>query len=779
MKPPSRLRSRYSGLSLLSVAISVPIYLSLRAGRNDLAKPDAGTPNVPSGLLAIVAGILRRPLIPLTHLEAASGAAAVSSLWGEFFLLKALLVFDGGSALCGTSHRKGAARGARGREGHGSSEHATQQRRQLLPPLISSLLVSLMGGALSITGGVLLLMLEHMPDTPSRVLYCCLALACVFIGASCTHGLGGHLAHCAGAAGSAGAAVLRASTGGASRPGSPRAGGAGRSSSGGSAFISGSAAWGPGDEGSAVEAGDAVEGPSWRFFQPFQGGSVFVATQAIGWTLFSGSVVVVLLLAKELVAGVGYCLRCWALTAGALMTATQLVLGVSVLTFQHRRQARQLLPRAGLVMPVVMMYLPLHISLASMAALFALLPTRTAAGVLLAVLPPYFAATLRGHPAHTGRRRWKWLVSWFSRNVEDSLAWWAGQLTVIRDFPGTAHQAADAAEAAAAAEAEAEVRASRSSSSDEATADAGAAGAAGGAAGAGADVGDGGGRRYVLGFHPHGLYPTGAGFLPLMPSVHAAFPGTTIVTLTASIVHYAPGLRDIAAWAGFRQVTRATFRRALHETGAVLLCPGGQAELVYADKAFPPRRGVAAAATAAAKAPAPTPTPSIAADAADDAAATTAARGAPASTPSAPEAFAAAEGSGAGDSSEGDDCARAERQRQQHQLVIYAGHQGFVRLALEEGAWLVPVLALGETLQVGGESSAPSPAGGAHHVEVPREVVDAYHAAFYSALASLWARHHHLHPVLRHAELVFEWGRHGPPDGFSHGQAPPGATQLR
>ena len=49
--------------------------------------------------------------------------------------------------------------------------------------------------------------------------------------------------------------------------------------------------------------------------------------QAIGWTLFSASVVCVLLLAKQLVAGVGYCLRCWALAAGALIMATQLVGG--------------------------------------------------------------------------------------------------------------------------------------------------------------------------------------------------------------------------------------------------------------------------------------------------------------------------------------------------------------------------------------------------------------------------------------------------------------------
>eukprot|EP00967_Tisochrysis_lutea_P003832 scaffold4582_cov21-Tisochrysis_lutea.AAC.1 len=33
-------------------------------------------------------------------------------------------------------------------------------------------------------------------------------------------------------------------------------------------------------------------------------------------------------------------------------------------------------------------------------------------------------------------------------------------------------------------------------------------------------------------------------------------------------------------------------------------------------------------------------------------------------------------------------------------LVIYAGHKGFVRLAIEQGAALVPVLALGEVLQV-------------------------------------------------------------------------------
>ena len=38
-------------------------------------------------------------------------------------------------------------------------------------------------------------------------------------------------------------------------------------------------------------------------------------------------------------------------------------------------------------------------------------------------------------------------------------------------------------------------------------------------------------RRYIFGFHPHGLYPTGAGLLPLSPSFRSAFPGTSPVTL--------------------------------------------------------------------------------------------------------------------------------------------------------------------------------------------------------------------------------------------------------
>lgn len=60
---------------------------------------------------------LRKPLIPLTHVDAASGAAAVSGLWGELFMLKALLVFESGVRLSSSGH------------GHNGYHKQSQSRR--------------------------------------------------------------------------------------------------------------------------------------------------------------------------------------------------------------------------------------------------------------------------------------------------------------------------------------------------------------------------------------------------------------------------------------------------------------------------------------------------------------------------------------------------------------------------------------------------------------------------------------------------------------------------
>lgn len=81
----------------------------------------------------------------------------------------------------------------------------------------------------------------------------------------------------------------------------------------------------------------------------------------------------------------------------------------------------------------------------------------------------------------------------------------------------------------------------------------------------------------------------GAGYLPVLPSFRRLLPGIRPVTLTASVVFVLPVLRDILAWLGLRVVTRRSFLRALRERGSVLLVPGGQAELVHTHRIFTAR----------------------------------------------------------------------------------------------------------------------------------------------------------------------------------------------
>lgn len=94
------------------------------------------------------------------------------------------------------------------------------------------------------------------------------------------------------------------------------------------------------------------------------------------------------------------------------------------------------------------------------------------------------------------------------------------------------------------------------------------------------------GTPRVFGYHPHGLYPLGAGFLPYLRTFQKLFPdGRRPVTLTANAMFYPPLLRDVMGWAGARRVSRRTLEKALCENGSVLLVPGGQQELVYTYRA--------------------------------------------------------------------------------------------------------------------------------------------------------------------------------------------------
>ena len=56
-----------------------------------------------------------------------------------------------------------------------------------------------------------------------------------------------------------------------------------------------------------------------------RGGVVFAATQALGWGLFSGALLCLMVLVISAARGMAYCIRCWIFATGSVMLASQLV----------------------------------------------------------------------------------------------------------------------------------------------------------------------------------------------------------------------------------------------------------------------------------------------------------------------------------------------------------------------------------------------------------------------------------------------------------------------
>jgi len=50
-----------------------------------------------------------------------------------------------------------------------------------------------------------------------------------------------------------------------------------------------------------------------------------VATQALGWALFSSALTSLIWIASEMVVGVAYCIRCWAMVTCCVMGGAYLV----------------------------------------------------------------------------------------------------------------------------------------------------------------------------------------------------------------------------------------------------------------------------------------------------------------------------------------------------------------------------------------------------------------------------------------------------------------------
>ncbi len=87
------------------------------------------------------------------------------------------------------------------------------------------------------------------------------------------------------------------------------------------------------------------------------------------------------------------------------------------------------------------------------------------------------------------------------------------------------------------------------------------------------------GRQYVMGFHPHGVFPLTCMWLTRTSAFKALVPGVEPVPLGSSSLFWPPCLRDFAMYFGGRSVARESFELALSQGHSVILVPGGTAEM--------------------------------------------------------------------------------------------------------------------------------------------------------------------------------------------------------
>ena len=322
----------------------------------------------------------------------------------------------------------------------------------------------------------------------------------------------------------------------------------------------------------------------WRFFQPFEGGKVFVATQATGWVLMSTALVIIFWsigIAVTRTAEIAHQyiqmrLQSLTMAAGLLAMVAEVVLAFSLLFF-NMKSLRKWTEVYGDVKSVSLrsiehvacmsiLYIPMHLTFALIASTFLFMRPLTASLLWLGVLPIYFFATGVGVAEKTGSREWPAFQAWLGAQCERVLPSWFGHLDVFLESGASFSKH----------------------------------------------------KRYVFGYLPHGLYPLGAAYLPLLPKFRRLLPEIHPPTLSASIVFQIPLMRDLLLWTGLREVTRSTFISTLKQRNSLIVVPGGQAELVETHKFS------------------------------------------------------------------------------QRKCAFYHGHKGFVRLALQEGAHLVPIVVFGE-----------------------------------------------------------------------------------
>eukprot|EP00128_Syssomonas_multiformis_P018233 Colp12_sorted_trinity150504_noHs@5996 len=87
-------------------------------------------------------------------------------------------------------------------------------------------------------------------------------------------------------------------------------------------------------------------------------------------------------------------------------------------------------------------------------------------------------------------------------------------------------------------------------------------------------------KQYLLAFHPHGIYPASALWAPHSQSWKEQLPKVDIAAHSASVTFNVPIIRDVAMWAGSRVVTKEGIAASFKAKKSALIVPGGIAEML-------------------------------------------------------------------------------------------------------------------------------------------------------------------------------------------------------
>ena len=329
-----------------------------------------------SALLIMYYYLSRGPHLLMVHL----GATFICSLFAEVFMISAFVTFvnpDLSQEHVGELKKETEGKKQQKREKQGTTK--TRRRPRSTPYFI----VMVLGTFMSILGGILVSLIEFLPDQTSKLVYTFLSAVSILIGVTKTHGLGGWILH----------------------------------------------------RGRRKRTREKFDS-NWSFWQPGRGGSVFIVTQFFGWCFFGMSLLGLGWMCKFALAQIAscgvFCLRSVSLPTAAVMITAQLILAGSLSYFQdtegetggqkpmatlkgHYESIRTYIQEC---LTVLLFYCPHFLIIGSALIPYLCLPIVYASSIMMGLFLPLHLLGSIGQPQVTGIRESKAFKSWAGTSFE-------------------------------------------------------------------------------------------------------------------------------------------------------------------------------------------------------------------------------------------------------------------------------------------------------------------------------------------------------------------------